>query len=327
MMTDGKDDLRAKLGRFRSRAGGAAIDGFYRGLSRAGRLARRTDPQRHGIMVVRDVPYLPDGHPRHGLDIYVPRRLAAPRPAVIYLHGGGFRILSKDTHWVMALAFARQGFVVFNADYRLAPSDLFPAAVQDAAAAYIWVVEHAKRWGGDPSRLLVAGESAGANLATALCAAACFDRPEPYARQVLDTGVVPRVVLPACGFLQVSEPERFLHNEALLPLVADRILAVSHGYLPDQDGDPDRRALADPLVLLESDAPPARPLPPFFAIAGERDPIVDDSIRLSLALQARGVPAETRTYPGQGHAFHAYLWRPEARQAWRDTFAFVDRHL
>ena len=51
---------------------------------------------------------------------------------MLYVHGGGFRILSKDTHWIMGLAFARRGFLVFNIGYRLAPKHPFPAAIADA---------------------------------------------------------------------------------------------------------------------------------------------------------------------------------------------------
>ena len=157
--------------------------------------------------------------------------------------------------------------------------------------------------------------------------ATCFQRPESYAQSVFETGVVPRATLPACGLLQVSEPERFLRNQSLLPFIADRILAVSRGYLPNTGGDPNRYALADPLLLLESAEQPARPLPPFFAIVGESDPIADDTLRLRTSLKTRNVPFEVRTYPKQGHAFHAYAWRQEAKQAWRDTFAFLDRYV
>jgi len=174
---------------------------------------------------------------------------------------------------------------------------------------------------------VVAGESAGANLTTALTVATCFERPEPDAQSVFETGVVPRAALPACGLLQRSSPERFLRNEALMPFIADRILVVSEGYLPDTNGDPTRYAMADPLVILEGEEQPARTLPPFQVIVGDRDPIFDDSMRLGAALEARNVPVEVRTYAKQGHAFHAYMWRPEAKQAWRDTFGFLDRHL
>ncbi|MFO0635528.1 MAG: alpha/beta hydrolase [Nannocystaceae bacterium] len=88
--------------------------------------------------------------------MYRPQGAAESRPVVLYVHGG-FRVLSKDSHWIMGLAFARAGYVVFNIGYRLAPRHPFPAALQDAAAALAWVHEHAARAGGDASRLVLAG--------------------------------------------------------------------------------------------------------------------------------------------------------------------------
>src|SRR5690606_7801756 len=135
-----------------------------------------------------------------------------PLPTVLYVHGGAFRSLSRRTHWLMGLAFARAGFVVANVDYRLAPAHPFPAAVQDVCAAYTWWAAHAADHGGDPGRLVLAGESAGANLVTSLAICAAWRRPEPWARAVFDAGVAPRAVLPACGILQVSRAERFLER-------------------------------------------------------------------------------------------------------------------
>src|SRR5207244_6728579 len=135
-----------------------------RGASVAGRLHPLASPDRHRVELLRDLPYLPSGLGAHRLDVYRPTWLTGPLPVVLYLHGGGFRILSKDSHWIMALAFARRGFVVANVNYRLAPTHRYPAAVEDACAAYRWVSQNARAHGGDPDRLILAGDSAGANL-------------------------------------------------------------------------------------------------------------------------------------------------------------------
>ena len=133
--------------------------------------------------MIRDVAYDDSGLAEHRLDIYRPRGLARGEldrvPVVLYVHGGGFRILSKDTHWVMGLAFARRGYLVFNVSYRLAPRHRFPAAVQDVAAALEWVRQNAARYGGDLDRLAFAGESAGANLVTSLALMSSYRRTEP----------------------------------------------------------------------------------------------------------------------------------------------------
>jgi acetyl esterase len=305
--------------------GALVVDNFFRLASRAGRLHPRANPARHHCEVIRDLPYMEGGRPEHRLDIYRPTDRPGPFPVVLYVHGGGFRILSKDTHWIMALAFARRGFLVFNISYRLSPQFPFPAALTDACAAYEWVARNAAAYHGDLSRFVVAGESAGANLATTLAIASSYQRPEPYARRVFDTGVVPRVVLPACGILQVSDPGRFARRKKLPGWLSDRIHEVSESYLRGHDGlTPE---LADPLLILEQGKPPERALPPFFAAVGTKDPLLDDTRRLKRALDSLNVECETRYYPGELHAFHALVFRKNARQCWADTYAFLDRHL
>lgn len=204
----------------------------------------------------------------------------------------------------------------------------YPAALADACAAYAWVAENAARWGGDLTRFVVAGESAGANLVTSLALAASYERPEPFAKEVFATGLVPRVALPACGMLQVTDPERFARRKRLPRFVADRLEEVTHAYLKDADPRaPGGFDLADPLVVLERGERPARPLPPFFVPVGTKDPLLDDTRRLRKALDRLGVVCEDRYYPGELHAFHALVFRPQARQCWAETFAFLDRHL
>jgi acetyl esterase len=319
--------LASLAGTLRRRVGGLAVDSFFRGASSLGRLHPRSDPARHQVEVLRDRPYREGGDPCHLLDVYRPTTGAGPWPTVLYVHGGGFRILSKDTHWVMGLALARRGLVVFNINYRLSPRHPFPAALEDTCAAYRWLLEHASDFGGDPGRIALAGESAGANLVTSLVVACCYPRREPWARAVFETGVVPRAVLPACGVFQVSDPGRFARRRRLARWVQDRLEEVSQAYLGEAPDDPVLRELADPLLLLERGAPPERPLPPFFLAVGTRDVLLDDTRRLAAALERLGVPREARIFPGEVHAFQAFVWREAARRFWRDAHAFLARNL
>ncbi len=308
------------LRRIRSRASGLALRGFFEGLSRAGALHPKAKPARHGVERLRGVPYLDDEHPSHTLDIYRPVAPAGPLPALLYIHGGAFHILSKDTHWLMALAFARRGFVVFNVDYRLAPTHRFPAAIEDVCHAARWVVEHAARYGADAERLVITGESAGGNLATAVTVASCYRRPEPWAAALFDAGARPIATIAACGILQVSDTDRFARRRKLPTVVADQLRHIERGYLPSERGD---LSMADPLVFLERGLPPDRALPPFFAFAGTRDPLLPDTRRLAVALEALGVRCDARYYPGGLHAFHALPFDARARDCWRDQFRFL----
>ncbi|HUH02347.1 MAG TPA: alpha/beta hydrolase [Kofleriaceae bacterium] len=326
--------IRRSLERFRKQVAGRATARITStalgGLSSVARLHPRADPTRHHVQVIRDVPYVegPAGLPEHTLDIYRPTVKRGPWPIVLYVHGGGFRLLSKDTHWVMGLLFARFGYLVFNISYRLAPKHPYPAALEDTCAAYQWVVENAAKYGGDPSRLVVAGESAGGNLVSALTVATCFPRPEPFARKVFDLGVVPTATLPFCAILQVSDTERF-NLRRKLPFWVDTVLRdVGFSYLGTADPlGPGGLGLADPLLVVESGEQAARPLPPHFLPVGTRDPLLDDSRRMAAALDARGVPCEARYYPGELHAFQAMVFRKPAQRCWRDTFAFLDRYV
>lgn len=317
--------------RLRRGAGRVMVDSFFRGAAGLGRRLPAARPRRHGVEVIRDVPYADSGHPQHRLDVYRPAGhdpAGPPLPAVLYVHGGGFRILSKDTHWLFGLAYARRGFVVFNVSYRLAPQHRYPAALQDVLDAYRWVVEHAPAYGADVSRLVLAGESAGANLVTSATVAATFAREEPWARAVFETGVVPAAVVAACGILQVSDTERFGRRRRLAPFIADRLAEVSEAYLGPGGSGPAAAGLpshdlADPLRVLESDTEPARTIPPFFVPVGTKDPLLDDTRRLAAALRGRGVPCRDAYYEGGVHAFHAFVFQGIARKCWTDTFDFL----
>jgi acetyl esterase len=279
------------------------------GVSRAGRVIAR----RH----LENVDYVGDGSPDHTLDIYRPKGATGLLPIVFYVHGGGFRILSKDTHWAFALKFADMGFTVFNINYRLSRTACFPAGLTDVFTAYEWVVQHAREHGGDPTRIVVAGESAGANLALDVALASCYRRDEPHARRLFDLGAVPRAVIPMCGHLQVTDPLRERHGKVPTGIVADRMHVIATDYLGPHAHD--CYDLIDPIKFVELGKKPDRPLPPFLLSAGTRDPILDDTQRLETALTRLGVEHEAHYYPGEMHAFQALIFRKAAKAYWATT--------
>ena len=312
----------------RKAAGGVAMRGFFEGLSRAATLHPRSNPARHGIEVLEGMRYREGTSPYFELDVW--RRRGTERlPVLLYVHGGAFRILSKDTHWIMALMFARAGYMVVNVNYRLAPKHPFPAAVQDVSAAYEWTVRNAERFGGDLSKgFVLSGESAGANLVSGLTISSCYQRDEPWARSVFDLGVVPDAVVAACGILEVSNASRFGERKKLPALISDRLRVVEESYLGNLGHHvPGERDLADPLAFFERGEVPERELPPFFLPVGTADPILDDSRRMGAALRAMGVDARDAYYPGGLHAFHAFIWQKEAQRCWEETFGFLGEHV
>lgn len=296
---------------------------FFHGLSSAGRLHPASRPEVHNVEVIRDVPYAATSDLKHRLDIYRPMGAKGPLPVVLYVHGGGFQLLSKETHWLMGLIFARAGYVVCNISYRLAPQHPFPAALEDTVSALEWITRHVHEYGGDVQRLVLAGESAGANLVCALSIATCFERPESYAQRAFRLQLVPKAVILGCGILQVSDPGRFERRRKLPGLVRQVLTDVSTGYLAGVQGASE---LADPLIILERDQP-VRPLPAYFAFVGTKDPVLDDTRRVANALERLRVPHEVRYYPGELHAFHALMMRRAARDCWRDKLAFLERQL
>jgi acetyl esterase len=311
--------------RWRRDLGAALVDGFFSGTARAGKMIPLSDPRLHNVEVDHDIPYRDTADAAHLLDLYRPKGATEPLPTVLYLHGGGFRILSKDSHWIFGLVYARRGYLVANASYRLSPRHKFPGAHEDAAAAYRWVVENIAGHGGDPSQIILAGESAGANLAASLAIATSYRRPEPWAASLFGLPQ-PKAVIAGCGLLQVSSPERFARPGRVGRFLQDRMDEVTEAYL-DGTRATAACAMADPLCLLETGGAPQRPLPPFFAFCGTWDMLIHDTRRLGTALERLKVPHEIRYYPRGVHGFHAFVFDPNARQCWRDTFAFLGRTL
>lgn len=277
------------------------------------------------VRLVEDLEYARHGHQALRLDILCPGG-PGPHPVLVYFHGGGFAVGSKRTHRAVAAAYASRGYLVCNVDYRLAPQHRFPAAIQDACAAWIWAGKHVGDHGGDRHRMAVAGESAGANLALSVLLACCTPRSEPFAAPLFAAGVRPVAALLYCGFLQTSMPARY--RRAGVSALAARIATdAARSYLGRSCDHPaTEHALADPLCVVEALPAPAD-LPPMFLAAGLADPVAADTQRLDEALRRLRSPCSAHYYAGEPHAFHVMFWREQALRCWRDSFEFLHRHL
>ena len=118
--------------------------------------------------VKSNIPYVENGHARHVLDIYAPAN-AKNLPVVFWIHGGGWSQGDKTDVKLKPQWFMDKGFVVVSTNYRLLPEVDMGTLIRDVAKAFGWMEKHIAEYGGDPTRVLVGGHSAGAQLAALIC--------------------------------------------------------------------------------------------------------------------------------------------------------------
>lgn len=309
------------------------FSGAFEAMAFAGTFSPALRAAARHCEVIKNMPYAPIGKPAHRLDVFRPIRQDCLRPVIMYIHGGGFTMCSKDTHQGIGQIYAANGYVVFSVNYRLAPKYKYPAAIEDVALAYQWIVENAKTYGGDAERMIVGGESAGGNLTLTLGISACFKRHEPAAQMIWDTGIVPKALLVLCGMLQVSNPDHLIPvcpriNKFSRKLDQQIARDVSRAYLgKEYKISAPERNLADPLLIMESEAAPDRPFPLTYAMAGTHDILLSHTRRLEMALAAKNILHTTRYFPKQGHAFHLLGLSPQAGIYWREHLAFLKKEI
>jgi acetyl esterase/lipase len=239
--------------------------------------------------------------------IYWPPGAVGSLPVVVFYHGGGWAVGDLDTHEPVARAHAVGAeAIVVSVDYRLAPEHPFPAGVNDCWAALQWIGEHAAELGGDPNRIAVAGDSAGANISAVMA---------HLARDNADKGG------PVLSFQLLWYPSvtadlslpSFIENADAPILDRDVIDAFLGWYLPDVDiSDP----TALPITLAPANATDFSGLAPAYISTAEHDPLRDDGARYAQLLSAAGVPVELHNEPTMVHGFVSFaLLVPAAAEA------------
>ncbi len=289
-----------------------------------GRVGRRL-PAEEKVRLIRNVPYINDGSRSHLLDVWIPAPYPGLSPVVIYIHGGGFAVGSKDTHRIAGRQFARRGCVTFMLNYRLAPKYPYPASLEDVCKAVCWVYDHVKHYGGDPNNIIIAGESAGGNLTTMMAIVNSYRRPEPFAREVFDRNIPVKGVIPWCGWYylhQQQEQKEHPRFRYFVPIV--RYLASIYVNLPPETDRLSDDPLTHPLEILKGRREPDRPLPPFFIPIGTNDPLFYDSKALKDVLTEKDVKVKWKVYSGQHHGFHVMPFMPKFRECWHDVSDFLD---
>jgi acetyl esterase/lipase len=207
-----------------------------------------------------------------------------PFPVMVYYHGGGFVIADTKVYEASHRALAQMAnAIIVSADYHRAPENKFPAAPDDAYAAYTWTLEHAKEFNGDPKRVAVGGESAGGNLAT--------------------------VVSMMARDKKAAMP---LHQLLVYPVVSDDMSRPS--YEKNANAKPLNKAMmawffkhygADPSspYALPIKAPSLKGLPPATIIAAEIDPLLSEGVAYADKLRKDGVSVNYKEFKGVTHEF------------------------
>jgi len=211
----------------------------------------------------------------------------APLPVIVYLHGGGWVVGSLETHGrgMHALANASNCLVV-GVDYALAPETKFPGAIEEIAAVIDHIVAHAADWGADPTRIALAGDSAGANLALG----AHFHLRARGASPVGALGLIYPVT--DCDF-ETESYRRFGGGEWGLSRAEMRAFFDHYVRGPEDLKDPRAVPILGDLAGL----------PPTFVAAAGLDVLRDDAIRFDAKLRAAGVPGSLTVYDGVVHGF------------------------
>ncbi len=227
---------------------------------------------------------------------------AAQEATLLYLHGGGYFACSPRTHRAITAAYAQHGFRVYAPEYRLAPEHPFPAALEDAAAAYRALLER----GFEASRIALSGDLAGGGLAVALLFKLRRDG----------------VALPAAAALLSPWTDLAVTGESIRvnalreAMLATRKIPIGASYY--LNGTDPRTPLASPLYGDFAG------LPPLIVHVGDREALRDDSTRLVERARAAAVHVELKIWPVVPHVFQlAQVFVPEARRSLAEMAAFL----
>ncbi len=269
--------------------------------------------------VIKDIPYATGvpGAEMLKLDVY-----SNPHeglwPAVVAIHGGAWIQGNKemDNKVYVCQVLARNGYVVFNIDYRLAPKYPIKLQVEDAMGAVIWVKEHAKEYGADPERVGVVGGSAGGHLA----AMVGWASDDPYFQPTghPEAGVDSKVKVAALYYPVIDVNRTLKENGDGIAWLGDALLAGKTGKAYREE-----LKRISPINFIKADDPPT------IFLTGDADELklYPQSVESVKKLKDLGVDAELFTAPGKKHGFTWEYWDPASVDSVMAIVKFFDRYL
>jgi len=260
------------------------------------------------VSTKNDVEYAKPGGTPLKLDLAWPAEGEGPFPAVLVIHGGGWRAGNKADVRPALQEFARRGYVAVSPQYRFCPKDTFPAQVYDVKAAVRWVKAHAKDYKVDPDHVGAVGFSAGGHLSLMLGLTGPADGLEGEAADGAPDSKIQAVV----NYFGPTDLAADDVPDVTRPLLADFL-----GGSPKDK--PKEAAKASPLTFVsKGDAP-------VLTFQGTKDPLVPHSqaLKLADAMTTAGVPGRVEILVGAGHG-----WGGDVLEHTKDeTMKFFDKYL
>ncbi len=267
-------------------------------------------PLPQGVTQCRDISYGCHGKDNL-LDVYYPEGTTQPLPTIISIHGGGYVYGSKEIYRRYGMDMARRGFAFVNFNYRLAPKWKFPTPLHDTNAVLHWVCKNARRYHLDPKRIILVGDSAGAQLTSQYAAMAA--NPEYAALFGMNMAPVHiRCVGLFCGMYDTKPLAMAKRKDIFLDYLGKKI-----------PGDDPR---LDVLANIWGNYPPA------FLATACHDFLRENAQPMADFLQEKGVEALCRCYGNEedesiGHVFHVNIPLPEAIQCNDDAAEFFRKYV
>lgn len=294
----------------------------YRSLMDAGGMWLNAGLAKHvpkGVIAERDLAYAP-GDDDALLDVYRPAGgVGTPLPAVVWVHGGGYLAGDKGLVENYLRIVAGHGYATVGVGYSLAPGTQYPRPIEQVAQALAYIQANAGRLGIDASRIVLAGDSAGAQIAAQV--ATVISSPD-YAKRIgIAAPIVRDRLRGAILFCGLYDPD--IQDNAAEFAGFLRTATWSYFGIEDLSGDP-RKAQYSIVANLTAG------FPPLFISAGNGDPLLAHSKKLGAVARAKGVPVDTLFFaddrkPALPHEYQFDLDASAGRQALTRTLAFLDR--